>query len=154
MSAEQLCPCGSGRVYGDCCGPFHRGAALPATPEQLMRSRYSAYVLFDEEYLRQSWHPSTRPSALGLSSGVEWLGLKIVDAPMPQGSEGWVEFSARFSQDGRVGLMQERSRFLHEAGRWFYVDGQLHASAKPAKIGRNDPCPCGSGRKYKQCCGK
>lgn len=127
---------------------------MAATPGQLMRSRYCAYVLRDEPYLRQSWHPATRPAALELSAGVEWLGLTITDAPAPQGDEGWVEFSARFRQGGGVEVMQERSRFLREEGRWFYVDGQLHARAKPAKIGRNDPCFCGSGRKYKLCCGK
>lgn len=154
MSAEQPCPCGSGRLYGECCGPLHRGVAVAATPEQLMRSRYCAYALLDEGYLRQSWHPSTRPSALGLSAEVQWLGLTVIDAPVPQGNAGWIEFSARFRHGGRVEVMHERSRFLHEEGRWFYLDGQLHAAAKPAKIGRNDPCFCGSGRKYKLCCGK
>lgn len=119
-----------------------------------MRSRYSAYVRHDEVYLRQSWHPSTRPERVDMTPQLRWLGLEIIDAPAVLGDEGWVEFIARCSVAGRVERMHERSRFVREEGRWFYIDGQLQASAKPAKIGRNDPCPCGSGRKYKQCCGK
>lgn len=118
-----------------------------------MRSRYSAYVLLDERYLLQSWHPSTRPAALELLAEMPWLGLEILAAPIPQGEEGWVEFSARFRQGGRVEQLRERSRFLRVEGRWYYIDGQLHANTKLDKIGRNDPCPCGSGLKYKRCCG-
>jgi SEC-C motif-containing protein len=119
-----------------------------------MRSRYSAYTLLDEGYLRQSWHHSTRPASLELSPEAQWLSLNIIDAPTPKGDEGYVEFIARFKQGDRIEQMQERSRFVYEEGRWFYIDGQLHASAKAGKIGRNDPCPCGSGRKYKHCCGR
>lgn len=119
-----------------------------------MRSRYSAYVLHDAEYLRSSWHPATRPEQVEMTPQLRWLELEIIDAPVPLGDEGWVEFSARCSVAGRVEQMRERSRFMREEGRWFYVDGRLHAGAKPVKIGRNEPCPCGSGRKYKQCCGK
>ena len=149
----QICPCGLGAAYSRCCGPLHSGAAVATTPEQLMRSRYSAYVLLNEQYLRQSWHPATRPAQLGLAAEIEWLGLTIIDAPAPGQREGWVEFRARLQTGGRLEQLHERSRFLHEEGRWLYIDGQLHTDTKPAKIGRNEPCPCGSGRKYKQCCG-
>ncbi len=153
LSAAQRCPCGSGQPYGECCGPFHRGAALAATPEQLMRSRYSAYALRNEDYLLQSWHISTRPESLELPPEDQWLGLEIVSAPVVAGTQGWVEFSARFRLVGRIEQLHERSRFIYESGRWFYIDGQLHTSAKPDKIGRNALCRCGSGRKYKRCCG-
>ena len=156
---DEVCPCGLGVRYGDCCGALHSGRAVATTPEQLMRSRYSAYVLLNDEYLRHSWHASTRPAELDLTPTMQWLGLTITDAPLPilTGSEGWVEFNARFLLAGRIEHLRERSRFLYEQGRWFYVDGQLQPQhqkeIKPVKIGRNEPCPCGSGRKYKQCCG-
>lgn len=153
LTNDQACPCSSGHSYGNCCGPFHRGDAIPATPEQLMRSRYSAYALHNEFYLQQSWHSSTRSAALELPVEMQWLGLHIIDAPAPEGNQGWVEFSARFRHAGRVEQLHERSRFVYEEGHWFYIDGLLPATAKPAKISRNDPCPCGSGRKYKRCCG-
>ncbi len=154
---DEVCPCGLGLPYGDCCGALHSGGAMATTPEQLMRSRYSAYVLLNDHYLCQSWHVSTRPTELDLTPAMQWLGLTITDAPAPDTAsirgEGWVEFSARFSLFGRIEQLRERSRFLYEQGRWFYVDGQRQTETKPVKIGRNDPCPCGSGRKYKQCCG-
>ena len=118
-----------------------------------MRSRYSAYAMDNTGYLQQTWHPSTRPAQLDSEPQFQWMGLKIIDAPAPSANEGWVEFIASFQVNGRLEQMRERSRFLFEEGRWFYIDGQLHAGAKPDKIGRNDPCPCGSGRKYKRCCG-
>lgn len=119
-----------------------------------MRSRYSAYVEGDETYLRESWHPSTCPESLALAPEMVWLGLRIIDAPQAAGDDGVVEFAASFRFGSRVDRLHERSRFVREQGRWFYLDGVLHGGAKPAKIGRNEPCPCGSGRKYKQCCGK
>jgi SEC-C motif-containing protein len=118
-----------------------------------MRSRYSAYALHNELYLQQSWHSSTRPATLELPVEMQWLGLHVIDAPAPEGNQGWVEFSARFQHAGRVEQLRERSRFVYEEGHWFYMDGLIHDNTKPAKIGRNDPCPCGSGGKYKRCCG-
>jgi SEC-C motif-containing protein len=93
-----------------------------------MRSRYSAYVLEDEEYLLASWHPSTRPERLGLGEGgrVKWLGLKILAARAggPEDSEGMVEFVARYKGDGRATRLHERSRFERIEGRWLYVDAE------------------------------
>lgn len=126
---EPACPCGSGQAYAACCGPFIDNGALPATAEQLMRSRYSAYVLQREDYVLRTWHASTRPAQLGLQSAgpVKWLGLRILrsaagDAPE---CEAVVEFVARYQVNGRAERLHEVSRFLREAGQWLYVDGRI-----------------------------
>lgn len=118
-----------------------------------MRSRYSAFALGNRDYLLATWHPSTRPAFLD-RSGPRWLGLEVqaVAQGTADDTAGQVTFTARYQADGRIGELRERSRFVREGGRWFYLDGD---PAEPAavRIGRNDPCPCGSGRKYKRCCG-
>jgi SEC-C motif-containing protein len=109
-----------------------------------MRSRYSAYVLKNSDYLRATWHPSTRPAGLDISDDeTPWQRLLIVST-----GEEFVEFAA-FYQGGQL---HERSRFAREGGRWFYLDGELLPPLED-KVGRNAPCPCGSGKKYKRCCG-
>jgi SEC-C motif-containing protein len=123
------CPCGSGQVYARCCGAFIDNGVLPATAEQLMRSRYSAYVLAREDYLLHTWHESTCPGHLGLQDAgpVKWLGLKILrcEAGGAEDCEGIVEFVARYQANGRAGRLQEVSRFVRDAGQWLYVDGQV-----------------------------
>lgn len=112
-----MCPCGSGRTLDDCCGPLLAGVRQAATPEELMRSRYTAYATGDENYVWRTWHPRTRPKDVALE-GVEWIDLAIVDA-----TDTEVEFEATFLMGGRRNVMHERSRFDQRAGRWFYVDG-------------------------------
>lgn len=118
------CPCGGGD-YQHCCQPFHAGHAAP-TPELLMRSRYSAYVLGLEPYLLASWHPSTRPEQLDLNEEPrpKWLGL-IVHHAESDGDHGVVSFVARYKVGGRAYRLSEHSRFVFENGRWFYVDGDV-----------------------------
>ncbi len=88
-----------------------------------MRSRYSAYTLGDEAYLRASWHAGTRPlDAIVHEDGAKWLGLEV-KRHTPQGDEATVEFIARYKIDGRAHRMHEVSRFLKEDGKWYYVDG-------------------------------
>lgn len=117
------CPCGLGEPYADCCAPFHRGAE-PPTAEALMRSRYTAYVAGDRDYLLRTWHPSTRPRLLTLEDAQDWTGLTIVGRTGGGllDAEGTVEFKARFEVDGRPGVMHERSRFVRDGGGWRYVD--------------------------------
>lgn len=118
-----------------------------------MRSRYSAFVLMLADYLLATWHSSTRPPTLNLDADeTEWRGLQILDTRQgqPGDNHGEVEFVAHFEG----GQLHERSRFVHEGGRWFYVDGDILPPAAEHKVGRNAPCPCGSGKKYKRCCGK
>jgi len=94
-----------------------------------MRSRYSAYVLAREDYLLATWHPSSRPRDVELvcDPPVQWLGLKILDVVSGgrEDEQGQVEFVARYKQRGKAGRLHERSRFLKQAGRWFYVDGEV-----------------------------
>jgi SEC-C motif-containing protein len=116
-----------------------------------MRSRYSAYVLKLSDYLRYTWHPSTRSQELDIShDDTPWLRLQIVasDKGGERDDEGHVEFAAYF----QGGQLHERSRFVREEGRWFYVDGEILPPITEEKPGRNAPCPCGSGKKYKRCC--
>lgn len=123
------CPCGQPLAYAQCCGAFHFGA-LPATAAQLMRSRYSAYVLRDEAYLLQSWASSTRPSTLDLTDddGVKWLGLQLLDTGAGQAADetGTVRFVARYKVGGRAFRLQENSRFIREDGAWRYLDGEVN----------------------------
>ncbi len=130
MSAAP-CPCGSARPYGACCGALHaafaagRGLAAP-TPEALMRSRYSAFVLDLRGYLLASWHASTRPAELEPPEpGLKWLGLDVKRAAMQDADHGTVEFVARSKLGGRAHRLHELSRFVRENGEWFYVDGDL-----------------------------
>jgi SEC-C motif-containing protein len=151
---ETPCDCGSGRDFAACCGPYLAGQAAP-TAEALMRSRYTAYARRDEAYLLRTWHPKTRPSGLDLKKpAVRWLGLKIrsTEAGQPLDTRGVVEFVAEYQAGGPIERLEERSQFVREPGGWLYVSGAAPA-AKP-DIGRNEPCPCGSGKKYKRCCGR
>ncbi len=123
------CHCGQPLSYATCCGRYHLGE-LPARAEQLMRSRYSAFVLQLEPYLLQSWASDTRPASLDLSAddGVKWLGLQVLAAT--GGAEGddtgTVEFVARYKVGGRAYRLHETSRFRREDGVWRYIDGDLH----------------------------
>lgn len=156
MNPTTPCPCGSGRTYEACCARYHHGLAAP-TAETLMRSRYSAYVLKLPDYLRDTWHTTTRPASLIFGSDEpDWCGLQIrhTRGGSEMDSNGEVEFIARWrAPDGRTGALHERSRFVREEGRWYYVDGELFPSTT-TKVSRNAPCPCGSGRKFKQCCAR
>jgi len=124
-----LCPCDSGRPYAACCGPWHAGLNVGGhapTPEALMRSRYSAFVLGLVDYLLATWHPSTRPAELELSP-VKWLGLEVRRAAA-EDDAGVVEFVARSRAGGRAQRMHETSRFVRLNGRWYYLDDQMAES--------------------------
>ncbi|MBL8304136.1 MAG: SEC-C domain-containing protein [Ideonella sp.] len=131
------CPCGSNRPYAGCCGLYHADdGALPApTAEALMRSRYSAYVRGLGGYLLATWHPDTRPARLDPDPpALRWLGLEVKAHRMtdgPAGDRATVEFVARSKLDGRAHRLHETSRFVREAGRWYYVDGDIAPPARP-----------------------
>ncbi len=163
------CPCSSGKAFALCCGPLLEGAPA-ATAEALMRSRYTAFVRGDFAHLTRSHAPETRDrfdraAAAREKGSIRWLGLTIEEtvAGGPGDDRGTVAFAARFTQAGQAQTLRERSRFRREGESWLYVDGEPSAVPDPApaqvgqapaaKVGRNDPCPCGSGRKYKKCCG-
>lgn len=121
----RVCPCGSGRRYGACCGALHSGGREARTAEALMRSRYSAYVLRLEAYLLHTWHPDTRPGALDLEHDqTRWMGLSIHGtlAGGPADQTGQVRFTARFRLGMQGHRLDEESRFLRLDGRWVYLD--------------------------------
>lgn len=127
-SAPAACPCATGRPYDACCGRYHAGPLHLQAPtaEALMRSRYSAYVLDLVDYLQATWHPRTRPSDLKPSlPGLRWLGLEVRRHQQQDATHATVEFVARSRQAGRAHRLHETSRFVHEDGRWFYVDGDV-----------------------------
>lgn len=119
------CPCGLPAAYGECCGRFHSGESAAPTAELLMRSRYSAFVVGNEEYLLRTWHPSTRPRHLELDPGMHWTRLEILDTTDGSAfhSSGTVTFRARYRHHGKRGALHERSRFERQNGAWVYVDG-------------------------------
>lgn len=124
------CPCraeqGQDLAYAACCGRYHAGPfELQApTAEALMRSRYSAFVLGLPGYLMATWHPSTRPATLDLDEpGLKWLGLQVQAHAAQDADHATVEFVARSKQGGKAHRLHEVSRFVREAGRWFYVAG-------------------------------
>lgn len=127
----QPCPCGRldarGKpcVLSACCGRFLDHDTHAPDAESLMRSRYSAFVLGRLEYLNASWHASTRPTALALEPGVKWLGLEVKNHRAADADHAEVEFVARSRVAGRGQRLHERSRFVREGGRWWYVDGDL-----------------------------
>lgn len=155
-----LCPCGSGHPLDACCGPYLDGAAAP-TPEALMRSRYSAYVVGNIDHVERT-HDSAdgfdRAEAESMSRDMDWQSLEILSTTEggADDDEGTVEFAARYKHKGEQQLHHEISNFHRRDGRWLYVNGVINPKAAPRtveKVGRNDPCPCGSGKKFKKCCG-
>ncbi|MBO1268295.1 YchJ family protein [Arthrobacter cavernae] len=122
-----MCPCLSGEHYEECCGRFHRGDAEAPTAGQLMRSRYAAFVVLDAGYLLRTWHASTRPASLDLDPDTEWRRLDILATSSggPLDDKGTVEFAAHFRADGQRGIQREISRFVREAKRWYYLDGEV-----------------------------
>lgn len=122
------CPCG-GSSLNDCCGRFLNGEKIPDTAEQLMRSRYTAYVIGEEHYLKASWHASTRPAEQVTDAAIKWLALDL-RAAQEQGDEATVEFVARCRVGGRGHRLHETSRFVREEGRWWYVDGTFEKNDK------------------------
>lgn len=120
------CPCGSGIAFGSCCGGILAGGRAPS-PERLMRSRYTAFVVGDVRHLLATWHPGTRPSSVDLDPALRWTGLSIVDAP-PVGAgdrRAVVEFRADWRDRTGRGSLHERSRFVMQSDAWWYLDGDV-----------------------------
>jgi SEC-C motif-containing protein len=131
MTALFSCPCGRvdakkrAVAYADCCGRFvdHFNDVPAPDAEHLMRSRYSAFVLEQADYLLATWHSSTRPASLDFDAGAKWLGLEVREHKVTGTDTAEVEFVARYRLDSRAVRLHERSRFVREDGRWFYADG-------------------------------
>ncbi len=157
-----VCPCGSAKELSQCCGPYHDGASVP-TAVALMRSRYSAFVLGLGQYLFDTLSVEQQADfdieEFNTSNGdTKWMGLNI--RKTSDGGEaddaGTVEFVARYKVQKDVIAHHELAMFKRIDGRWVFTDCIMNpkeAQAIATKVGRNDPCPCGSGKKYKKCCG-
>lgn len=124
------CPCGSGQSYVECCGRHHRGEASPPTAEALMRARFSAFALGDADFLRRTWHRTTRPDPLQLDSGQRWTRLEILGhtggAVFDAG--GTVDFRAHYRVNGLTGAQSENSAFVRDGGEWRYLGCATRAS--------------------------
>lgn len=157
------CYCGSGVSYADCCGPIIGGERSAETAERLMRARYSAYVGAKMDFIFESTHPAHREGydhagTKEWAESSEWLGLEIVGTTGggQEDDGGEVEFIARFREKGVPRQHHENAQFKKDNGRWYFCEGVM-VKPKPVTVnkpGRNDPCTCGSGLKYKKCCGK
>lgn len=133
VAAQGPCPCGrtgprnEPLAFARCCGRYLSDFEHTPAPDAqaLMRSRYTAFVLQDGPYLLASWHPSTRPPEIAFEAGLKWLGLQVREHKLLDATHAEVEFVARSRSAGRAHRLHERSRFVCEDGRWFYVDGDL-----------------------------
>lgn len=160
----EACPCGSQKKYSSCCEPLIHGKTLPSDAEKVLRSRYSAFVKGEIPYLRTSTHPSKRTefdevSVQEWSQQSEWKGLEILEVHEPVNGRAKIEFKARYAQKGQDHEHHELAEFRQEGEtrRWYFYDAKTPSVGpirrESPKVGRNDPCPCGSGKKLKKCCG-
>jgi SEC-C motif-containing protein len=158
MDGKRLCPCGSGGVWQACCGPIVAGEIEAPTAEALMRSRYSAYATRHVAHVART-SGGAALAEFDAESAAQWAAVadfKALEVVAVEGggaadTRGTVTFRATFDEGGKRHVMNERSRFEKVDGRWLYVG---HEAARAPKAGRNDPCPCGSGLKFKRCCGR
>ena len=159
------CPCDDKAYYVSCCEPIIKGAAKAASAEALMRARYTAYTQTEIKFLKESMHPKIREefdeaSVREWSTQAEWQGLEIVATENggENDKEGLVEFIAFYSVDEEDEQHHEWATFKKDdAGSWFFFDSKVNSVETivrdEPKTGRNDPCTCGSGKKFKKCCG-
>jgi len=159
------CPCNSGRPYADCCEPVVTATRPAATAEELMRARYSAYARGAIEYIISSTLPDRRvecdeKAIRQWSQNSDWTSFEIVstEGGGVGDKEGKVEFIACYTEDRMKKTLHETGSFRRAGpdGAWYYVEGTVHPPQPfvrgEDKVNRNDPCPCGSGKKYKKCC--
>ena len=172
------CPCGTTKDFSNCCEPFIKGSAHPETAEQLMRSRYTAYTLSDISYIKKTLAPESQKdfdeaASKEWAKNAEWLGLQVMSTKKGTAvdNKGTVEFTVTYKDGKKTLEHHEVSEFKkNDKGHWVFVDGDAHTHEEgqghhhhhhkqetvvrsEPKVGRNDPCPCGSGKKYKKCHG-
>lgn len=152
INTQTPCPCQSNLTYHACCQPYHANSLNAPTPEALMRSRYSAFVLELFPYLITTHDPNTRGALsideLSAPPTPKWLGLDIIDSQLTDNS-GTVTFKAWYKHQGKLDAIFERSIFTKYGEQWFYTSGEQFSASLP---NRNDPCVCKSGKKFKHCC--
>jgi SEC-C motif-containing protein len=159
LDLASTCPCGSGRAYGACCEPVLSLSRVAATAEELMRARYTAHVVGNQLFLHNSYDGTAKlpfvPDEVAPTE--HWTRLVVHEhAPGRTPDIAYVDFSAYYTQDGGEGVLHEKAEFKRRDGRWIYTKavrlGPAPVRSAGPKPGRNDPCPCGSGKKYKHCC--
>ncbi len=164
MKKEENCPCCSGKPYAECCGPILDGLRKANTAEELMRARYSAYATEHIGFLKTSATEAVQAefdekASTAWSRAARWHGLEIIatEKGLESDTEGVVEFRATYTANNEFCNHHEIARFIKVNGEWKFDDGDLVGETpitrESPKVGRNDPCPCGSGKKYKKCCG-
>lgn len=159
MDTHLKCLCGSGADYHQCCGLYHTGKQHPTTAEALIRSRFTAYALDDTAYILATWDAQVPPEKIDFSAEkLNWQRLEIIDTKKggAKDTKGVVEFKAYYAKHDEEHVLHEISRFVKKNGRWFYLSGVVKAVGKiiqQTNQGKNAPCPCGSGKKFKRCCG-
>ena len=164
MKSEDNCPCKSGKTFGECCQGVISGERKAETPEELMRARYTSYVTGDVTFLKSSATEAVQAefdeeASKAWSRTAEWHGLEVIRTEGGKDdAHGVVEFRALYTANGEFCNHHEVATFVKEKDGWKFEDGELVGETpivrEEPKIGRNDPCPCGSGKKYKKCCGK
>jgi SEC-C motif domain protein len=159
---NQTCPCGSGSLFASCCEPIIKGTRESQTAEELMRARYSAFATGAIDFVIASTHSRTRKEIdvafiREWSETSTWRGLQILETKVVNDDKAFVSFEAQFTQGGEDHSHRERSLFEREDGLWRFVTGDELKNPtvryETPRPGRNDPCPCGSGKKYKKCHG-
>ena len=156
---QTMCRCGSAKTYPNCCEPFLNLQTKADTAEQLMRSRFSAFSLHKTQYLIDSLHPSKRQAEeeSSLQQSIQntcWIQLNILQCQQGKkgDSQGTVEFTASFEENGEFYQLHEESNFIYDQ-QWYYTEGDNKVMPIKLKFGRNDLCWCHSGKKYKKCHG-
>ena len=165
MNDATSCPCNSGRSYTECCEPLIKGTVKAPGPEALMRARYSAFAQVEMPYLLETLHPGQRSDydedgAAKWAKESDWTGLEIlkVTGDPATDNSGTVEFRASYRRNNEKQEHHELAEFRKTNGTWYFYDGKMVTAGQfrreTPKVGRNDPCPCGSGKKFKKCCGR
>jgi SEC-C motif domain protein len=153
MTLLTSCPCFSGKLFEECCKPFLSGEKTPQNPEQLMRSRFSAYSRKNVAYVLKTWHEITRPILEKLDSG-NWIFLKVLSSHFNhEEAHGSVAFVAKHVNKNKLTVLHEESNFKLEKDVWFYLDGEIQKdSVFDIVVEMNSPCPCERGKKFGKCC--
>ena len=166
MFTPDNCPCNSNLTYEICCGMYHNNPGTAPTAEALMRSRYSAFFLKKFDYIERTQKLSENPKQKvaeiqNANDSTQWIKLEILETEdgLEQDQTGMVAFSAHFKEGQHIGKLSERSLFKRVKKEWFYISGEHEVKGSTPlvkspemNIGRNDPCHCGSGKKFKKCC--
>ena len=157
MSGQlEKCYCGLDASFDQCCGQYINQGKTPQTPEQLMRSRYSAFNVDDIDYIKQTSTGAALKkfdyvATKEWANSVIWQKLEVQSASQ-DGDVGFVEFVVTYLDNDHTQTLHEKSKFKRLNNRWFYSGAMQNKSDNEEKCGRNDPCFCGSGKKYKKCC--